>query len=344
MKKRVYGITYLKAFLPFLVIAYHERPFGESPSMILPLVNTINWKDIIYTNILSLAVPIFFMISFYLYLEKRDRIDYSPFKLMRNRVVYFLGLFIVWRIIFGIFDIGQFWNTGRGGIRNIYHLIFAGGDTLLYYLEHMMYYIVFLELFYYFMERFKLKKKVCSIVGIGISVIVLLIVTYFGSETLQIEALRYFSPLGFLPYIFIAAYLYESKEENHRICISITGIIGVICAVAEWKLLLKDTFLLNGYSTAIPSYARVSVIFLSSVIFTVALRVKRKPSKAIEWMSAISLYVYCIHQLVIQIFVGAFEFPQIQYVLVVVVTYAIGSLLQILKQFWREKKEKMKNG
>lgn len=214
----------------------------------------------------------------------------------------------------------------------------------MYYLEHMMYYIVFLELFYYFMERFKLKKKVCSIVGIGISVIVLLIVTYFGSETLQIEALRYFSPLGFIPYIFIAAYLYESKEENHRICISITGIIGVICAVAEWKLLLKDTFLLNGYSTAIPSYARVSVIFLSSVIFTVALRVKRKPSKAIEWMSAISLYVYCIHQLVIQIFVGAFEFPQIQYVLVVVVTYAIGSLLQILKQFWREKKEKMKNG
>ena len=68
--KRISGITYLKAFLPLLVIACHARPFGQSASMTLPLHGVPDWKDVFYSNILGLAVPLFYIITFYLYLKK----------------------------------------------------------------------------------------------------------------------------------------------------------------------------------------------------------------------------------------------------------------------------------
>lgn len=93
--KRISGITYLKVFLPLLVIACHARPFGQSASMVLPLQGVPDWKDVLYSNILGLAVPLFYIITFYLYLLKRDRVQGSTFIFLGNRVLYFFLLFAV---------------------------------------------------------------------------------------------------------------------------------------------------------------------------------------------------------------------------------------------------------
>ena len=71
--KRISGITYLKAFLPLLVIACHARPFGQSASMILPLQGAPDWKDVFYSNILALAVPLFYYYYFlFIFVKKRS--------------------------------------------------------------------------------------------------------------------------------------------------------------------------------------------------------------------------------------------------------------------------------
>lgn len=157
--KRISGITYLKAFLPLLAIACHARPFGKSASMVLPLQGVPDWKDIFYSNILSLAVPLFFIITFYLYLLKRDRVKESTFKLIGKRVLYLLSLFVGWRTVYALFGIGSLWVPDRGLARNLYHWVFGGGDTLLYYLEQAAYLLILLELICFVCEKIKLSKK-----------------------------------------------------------------------------------------------------------------------------------------------------------------------------------------
>lgn len=322
-KKQIYGITWLKAFLPLLVIACHARTFGNSASMIIPLTGIPDWKDIVYINILCMAVPLFFVISFYLYLEKRERIQYTSIKLMKHRIAYFAVLFIGWRFVFAIFDVGQFWNSGRGSIRNLYHLFFAGADTLLYYLEQMVYLVVVLELFYIMMEHYNVNKCRWALIGLGFSIALLLFVTYIAPETLKIEALRYFSPVGFIPCIFVAAYFHECKGVEHsKRSISI-ALVGIVCVIAEWRLLPSEKFLLSGYSMAMPSYARVSVVLFTFAIFAATLKCKKKPGKSLKLMSRVSLYVYCLHQLVINMIGDKISQPLYLYVAVLIITYSL---------------------
>ena len=324
--KRISGITYLKAFLPLLVIACHARPFGQSASMTLPLHGVPDWKDVFYSNILGLAVPLFFIITFYLYLIKRDRVQGSTFKLLGKRVLYFFLLFTGWRIVYAIFGIGSLWIPDRGLARNLYHWIFGGGDTLLYYLEQAAYLLVILELICFVCEKFKLSKKMIAILGIGLSVLLIVFCTWFAPETVKIEALRFFSPIGFFPYIFIAILF---KERIFSYMLSVIAIaFGVVYSVFEWFTLVNPMFLLNGYSSATPGYAKISVVFVSIGVFGLMMKISKTPSNFAEVLAAISLYVYCIHQIIIVLIsrilgnaLSGFDF--ITYLLVAFITYAI---------------------
>ncbi len=295
--KRIRGITYLKAFLPLMVIACHARPFGQSASMSLPLQGIPDWKDVFYSNILSLAVPLFFVISFYLYLCKRDRIDYPSVKLLGKRVGYFLLLFIIWRIIFIPFGIGNLWISDRGIIRNLYHWIFGGGDTLLYYLEQSAFLLILLEVLCLLSERFNISKTVIAVVGLAITSSIMLACMYVVPQSVKIESLIYFSPIGFVPYIFIALLFKEQKISSLVGCIFI--LIGIGWAFIEWLTLPNELFLQNGYSMALPFYQKISIVFITFGLFSLVLKVRKKPTAFTERLAAVSLYVYCIHQIII---------------------------------------------
>lgn len=323
MTKRIPGITYLKAFLPLLVIACHARPFGTSASMNVAYTTLPDWKDVCYLNIFTLAVPLFYLISFYLYLLKRDKMEGSAGGLLFRRIVYFAGLFLGARIIYWFFGIGNLWIPERGWVRNLYRLFFSGGDTLLYYLEQMAYYLLLLECLITVSNRFHLNKNRFYLsMGFG-GVLLIALCGIAAPEALRIEALRYFSPLGFFPLVPFALYFFEIRNERKPRWIGAALLAGLLAAIVEWRLLPNACYLQNGYTMALPSYARVSVVLLSCGIFFAALQKNQSPGLTVEKMAALSLYVYITHQVVIKLLGNRMDSPFVNYLIVTACTYSI---------------------
>lgn len=326
--KRIHGITYLKAFLPLLVITCHIRPFGESSFMTLPLPTFPDFKDIFYINISAVAVPVFFLITFYLYLYKRQQQNVTPKKLILSRVRYFLILFLTVRTLYLFLNIGNLWINERGLARNLYHLLFGGGDTLLYYLELSIYFLIFLEIYYTLADKLKWNKKATSIAGLAVSILLIIVLSFFSPYVaLKIEALRYFSPVAFLPYIFMASILHESDGVIKNKYLFIMLLLSAIFFVIEWKYLPDKAFLESGYSLAMPLYAKVSTVLLSVSVFGFALKIKKCPAKIIGYASGLSLWVYCIHQVIINLLTDININSFLMYCAVTVITYIISIII-----------------
>ncbi len=340
--KRISGITYLKAFLPLLVIGCHARPFSKLLYSMTPLPNSPSFNDILFLNVFSLAVPIFFIISLYLYLKKRSRSE-NVGSVFKARIIYLAVLFLVVRGIYLIFGIGNLWVSKRGMVRNVYHLVFGGGDTLLYYLEALIFLIILLEIVIRVFSKLNIQKT--KIYCIFAAVLTVLIIAFYfvPFASLKVEALRFFSPICFLPYVFIALIFDKLKDKPKIWQLSALLGLGIISAIIEWRFLPDTLFLQSGYQVALPSYGRPSVVLISAAIFGFSLYIEDKPSKAIEYMSALSLYVYCIHQIVITCVSDKSSNPAVRYLLVVVITYAASAvvyqLVKYIKVFLKNRKE-----
>ena len=330
--KRINGITYLKAFLPFLVIAWHVRFLGLSGIMQVQEVYIPSIADVVYINIVNLAVPIFFLISFYLYLIKRKSSG-DNYKYLIKRIINLFEIFVIWRAIYVIFGIGNLWIPSRGIIINLYHLLFGGGDTLLYYILLLIYFLITIEIIISVCERLKWRVKAVAVIGLTFSLVVLLI-CYFIPEYLKYEALRYFSPIAFIPLVFIAILIVENKTIiNIKFALTLFA-IGVALAVIEWILIPDSKYISQGvYAVALPIYSRLSQIVIASAIFILMLNIKKEPSKIVLLLSNVSLYAYCVHQIIITELSKRFEIQSfISFLITIVITYFCSIVLFFLKR------------
>lgn len=340
--KRISGITYLKAFLPLLVIACHIRPFGDSSFMSFPFPKFPDYKDVFYINICSLAVPLFLLVSFFLYLKKRERTE-NRFKLCVSRVLYFFGIFVFVRIIYYFFGIGNIWIADRGLFKNTYALVFGGGDTLLYYLEISIYLLVFLEIYYLILEKSGANKNLFNIIGFCFGLLLISALYFVPNDTIKTEFLRFYSPVCFVHYVFGASYIYENRDNLKNIILYSLLIVGSGFAVFEWAFLPDPLLLKTGFSLALSLYGRVSVIFVTLALFGLCLKIKKSPTRFTEYLATLSLYVYCIHQIIIN-FVSPYvrDYPFIAYCIVVVITYIfsafISFVIKTLKPHFKLKK------
>ncbi|MBR3300440.1 MAG: acyltransferase [Clostridia bacterium] len=325
--KRISGITYLKAFLPLCVIACHIKPFGDSAYSFVPLPSIPGLKDVFYSNVFSLAVPLFFIISIFLYLMKRDRTE-NHLKLCIKRVCYLLGVFAIVRIIYILFGIGNLWIPDRGLFKNSYAILFGGGDTLLYYLELCAYLIVFTELCCVFIEKTEINKKAFSAIGLGLSLLLICIFYFVSDPTVKTEALRFYSPICFPSYVFIAFYFKEAQERNSLPLMISLFVSGMAFAVFEWAYLPNAVFIERGYSIAFPFYARISVVLLSMSIFGLMLKIGRSPSKFIEYLASLSLYAYCVHQIFINLIATSIKKPFLGFLTVVALSYFASAIIK----------------
>ena len=109
---------------------------------------------------------------------------------------------------------------------------------------------------------------------------------------------------------------------------AIVIVFGLAYSVFEWFTLVDPIYLMNGYGSATPGYAKISVVFVSIGVFGLMMKISKMPSNFTEVLAAISLYVYCVHQIIIIVISRVFGdalsgFDFITYLLVAFITYAI---------------------
>ena len=320
-----------------MVIAWHARFLGVSGIMRVKDIYIPSITDIVYINIVNLAVPIFFLISFYLYLLKRKTSDNTKYLL--KRIGKLAGIFLIWRAIYFIFGIGNLWLPNRGLILNLYHLLFGGGDTLLYYIQLLIYFLIIIEFICCLSEKIKLNIKIVASVGLVLSTL-LLIICYFLSGFIKYEALRYFSPIAFIPLVFISMLLINVKREIDIKYIIAFFSLGVVFAIAEWLILPDSAYIsLGSYAVAMPIYSRLSQIVIAASLFCVFLKITKDPHKIVVRLSEVSLYAYCIHQIFITCISTYLKFSYFAtFITTVLLTYVLSFAIIEVKKLIKSKK------
>ena len=329
--ERIHGFTYLRAILSFMILAWHAHFLGETPILTARKSYYPNPADVYQMNIVQIGVPLFIVMSLYLYVRKRELNGGFSRKYFTKRLLYFTILYIVWRSLFAVFKIGSFWIPERGLIRNIYHLIF-GADTALYFFVELILFLIVTEIVCRIIEKVNNKLLVLFIL-LFFSLVVTMSL-YLMPLGIKMESLRYFSPVGFIPYPFLTLILfyfhntYDKKQQKHAMIISSS--LSVIFIAFDWLFLTDSEYLTNGFGAAMSGYGRLSVVTLSFTVALIFLNIKKQPGKIIDFLSKTALYVFCLHPIFIKV-LGSIENRFIFCSLVLVLTYICAALIYMIK-------------
>ena len=214
-------------------------------------------------------------------------------------MIHFASLYVIWRFVYFLFKLDTFWSAPRGLIRNIYHLIF-GADTILYFFIELIWLIpvahIVLSLTAKFSNLKKLLIYLCMLViAVGITSSI-----YFWPLGIKIESLRYFSPVGFLPYLPVALLAQLLFRNYSAFCNKIIAVFvpaAIILSAADWIFLPDNIYFSNGINAPITGYGRPSLVVSCFVLILIVLKIKQKPPFIIENLGNISLYVFCVHMI-----------------------------------------------
>lgn len=306
-RKKFEGFAYLRVVFSWIIVTWHGRFLGETPAMKIADSYSANFKDIFQCNLMQMGVPIFIIISLFLFIDRyylniSKGVSSKPY--LKKRLCNFLALYVFWRVIYFFFGIGKFWHQPRGFARNIYHLIF-GADTVLYYFVEMIWLLIVVYLMCKFTAKFSNKQKLyiyslLSILSIGITSSL-----YFLPLQLKIEGLRNFSPIVFIPYIFSSLLIHHIYNNYRTYCNKIMlalTVISIALIISEWIILPDKVYLQNGLASALTGYGRASLVTSSVALFLLVLNFEKKPPCIIENLANISLYVFCLHPIFIKLF------------------------------------------
>lgn len=285
--------------------------------------------DIFTFNFLFLAVPVFFLISLFLFSIKCIN-DNNYFK---HRLQRLLILYIFWIGIFLVMTNGQsLASISLNKPLSILIFMVSGGNSFYYFLFSL----IVLTLITYFamkLSRFVLLILLeCSIFAICI---ILIFVKMSNSYHWLVV---YWNPINFLPCVFIALLVVKNvnteffsfKNLYFKILILSLIVLFLIASYIELRLLPHRVFYSSIYCL-IPVYTRVSVIIGSSILFLLSLTIKKPPHRWIRILSNYSLGLYCIHVFAIMAFDKIFGiFPMSSIDTIVKFTFVFGMSLLIV--------------
>ena len=98
--KRNNSIDIFRLVCALLVVAIHTHPFAD--------IN--EYVGYFCTSVLTrIAVPFFFCVSGYYYVEKLEKIGLRAFKDTSKKI---LKIYIVWSIIYSVINVIQYINSG----------------------------------------------------------------------------------------------------------------------------------------------------------------------------------------------------------------------------------------
>ena len=285
-----YGFSLLKMLMAFEVLLGHFANWREyDPRLVWP-----------FRQLVTLAVPSFFILSFYLTANSFLKRDDKKFK---TRFIKLLTPQIVWAfiyyVIYALIDV--FLHKGlHSGPADLFWQILTGHSR---YLNPSMWYqfdIILVTLIFYLIFRYLDDKK--AVIGLSILTVVCLLLEFSGINValfgnLEFE-LKY--PLGriveVIPFAYIGFMLkylgiYEKRKKYRYIIMPLCIVLFFLGFRIPWTVL--DDF---GFAGFTKPYLALCVVTFAYMVPFEFLNLKLK--KAIVKLTDYSLGIYCIHRLV----------------------------------------------
>jgi len=284
---RLVSIDYLRAFFSVCVVAVHLG--YVFPSSIFRwrrdeyLNHTFGWSDFVNFYVLCLAVPVFILVSAYLFARKPTNLSG-----LMNRLGRILRLMLFWSILYQIF-----FFTGYGALK-----LFPEDPQ-----ERVIFLLTAGNTVYYF---FLCLIIVTAVIHISQKLSTIVIWMLFGATTLIVGVLPilhqrtgililalHANPLNFLPLAFAGIGLARLSRPPGWLGFTMLS-LGALTAILDWTIYIDPCFFeVNRF--ALPAYSRPSLIFLSVALMIIALRTSAPENPIISFMARHSLAVYCLH-------------------------------------------------
>ena len=293
--RRVAGIDYLRAFFCVCVVVVHLG--YVSPSDIFDedrfANHAFDWSDFVNFYVLCLAVPVFVLISTYLYALKPT--DGAGLARRLGRIV---RLLVFWSVLYQIF-----FYTGYGFPKLIPHdahglvlYLITGGNTVYYF---------FVALIVATIVTHAARNLPTATVWTLFALATLLV----GVLPLLHQELRprtawamllalHANPVNFLPLAFAGVGLARLTQAGATRALDRIGIgalaLGAALAVLDWTAYVDPCFFeVNRF--ALPAYTRPSLVLLAVAVLVLAVRAQPAGNPVVAFVARHSLAVYCLH-------------------------------------------------
>jgi surface polysaccharide O-acyltransferase-like enzyme len=292
------GFDYIRVFFCIAIVSLHTGLVSK-----LDLTHPKIYYFIRY-HVEYMSVPIFFLISLFLYYLKRrhnDNYFYSRFKQI-------LLMYIVWRTIH--FVIIDDWSAFKSSLLMIRVALGEGSPT--YFLLDLLILMIILETFFSKREQWFSNKGImlCALIFS-----ILLMLAGYGVLQVIGFAMGYANPLNFLPYIPLSVIMVVYFNDGnikflHLLFLTVGFFVFSIIEIHFQHTLIKcGKFLPRAYEAIVYfPYARVSLLFQAGFILYLCISVKKDTPKFVHYLSNLSLGVFLIHTVVIHYLTNTLNF------------------------------------
>lgn len=306
--RNIPGIHWLRAIFSVAVVAWHINSFGASLlfSKTDYRRHVFVFSDLINFHFLFLAVPIFFLISCYLYARKNPSIQYC-----RKRLVRFALLAVFWTMAgMALYDSHHMLSLLHPkSLQAFLTTVISAAQTPYYFFVSLMILTVVTHI------ASRLSTRVNSMLFILACAVIFALAK--AAIAFSLPALIVFwSPMNFMAYPFAAVVMARNEarlfsEDSRLFIIAAFFAAAILASLYEWRFNVNEIFF-DIQAFAIPAYARLSVVFLSVSLFAAVMTRRIRTNRIIEFMSGQSLALYCLHPVIIILAHRYITFPKFQ--------------------------------
>lgn len=291
---REINLDLTKAIAISLVLFWHLQPIQllvtDEATIFIKIMGFVLAQ--FYQQVSLLAVPMFLLVSLYLFYQK---IDSRTIKYTGKRCLRIGKVYLFWTICqFAFFYLVIFIMSLNNGVGDyafpipIHRLVMEGGPPLpvvggsVFYFLFVLLILVLISAVFY-----ALKDNKKTFVGISI---VIASILYFEIINLGGSSLPYWRVDNFLVYIPLSYFILLKKKRGDLIKYIPYFYVGFI-------LFSAHDFYLRNQGSFCHLYSRISIVFGSIALFSSILQIKSlKQNVAISLMSKYSLGVFAIHK------------------------------------------------
>lgn len=283
---------YLRAIATIAVIMLHVSApiLGQFNELQIYTWNIGNFYD----SLTRFCVPIFFMLSGALLLNK----DYELKYFIKKRFLRIIPPFIFWSLVYVIYDIIERDKDFNSVIEMVYFFIrkiFHGGQYHLWFIYTIMGLYLFVPILRKWIKN-STKKEILYFLIIWVITII------YGIPHLKgyLPKIYLVNFSGYLGYMVLGYYLSQLKQQKNYLSI-IYIVLGVSITIIGTYFLTTKSSSFNGYFYG---YLTPNVLIVSIGIFLLFKELKIKSKRintVLEYISRYSFGIYLSHVLVLKL-------------------------------------------